>query len=74
MIDLEKLNEEDALVLRELISNHHRLTGSTVARSILDDFRSCLKFFVKVMPKEYKHILGKKNSGFNLSQDEVSDG
>jgi len=74
MIDLEKLNDEDILALRELASNHHRFTGSTVAKFVLDNFTSSLKYFIKVIPKEYKSIIGKKKSGFNISQDEVSDG
>ena len=62
MVDLDPLNEEDAIELHEMISNHHAYTKSLVARFVLDDFESQLKNFIKVFPKDYKKVLTSQKS------------
>ncbi|GAC1425363.1 MAG: glutamate synthase large subunit [Flavisolibacter sp.] len=57
MVDLEKMNSEDAIELKDLLENHFAYTGSTVARFVLDDFDNQLRNFVKVFPKDYKKVL-----------------
>ena len=58
LVDLEKVEaEEDAEELRELISEHHQRTGSTVADKVLSDWDNTLSQFVKVMPRDYKRVL-----------------
>ncbi|MEK6236822.1 MAG: glutamate synthase-related protein, partial [Planctomycetales bacterium] len=58
MVDLEKVeNQEDMDELKDLIEQHERYTGSTVARKILDDWAAALQQFVKVMPTDYKRVL-----------------
>ena len=47
----------DAERLRQLIETHARLTGSTKAQGILDDWAACLPKFRKVMPVEYRRAL-----------------
>ena len=47
----------DAERLRQLIANHARLTGSTKAQAILDDWAATLPKFRKVMPVEYRRAL-----------------
>ena len=47
----------DAERLRQLIANHARLTGSTKAQAILDDWDATLPKFRKVMPVEYRRAL-----------------
>ncbi|MGI3899114.1 MAG: glutamate synthase large subunit [Janthinobacterium lividum] len=47
----------DAERLRQLIANHARLTGSTKAQRILDDWEATLPKFRKVMPVEYRRAL-----------------
>jgi glutamate synthase (NADPH) large chain len=47
----------DAERLRQLISNHLELTGSTRAKLILDNWAEYLPKFVKVMPVEYRRAL-----------------
>jgi len=47
----------DILRLKSLIKNHLDYTGSTVAKSVLDDWESALGQFVKVMPTDYKRVL-----------------
>jgi glutamate synthase (NADPH/NADH) large chain len=59
MVELERVESDDDLAeLLEMIELHRRLTGSTVAAQILDDWprRACDEF-VKVMPIDYKRVL-----------------
>ncbi len=53
----EDPNRFDARRLKGLIENHHRYTGSTVAKDILDNWEACLSKFVKVMPVDYRRAL-----------------
>jgi glutamate synthase (NADPH/NADH) large chain len=57
MIDLDPLDQEDAIALQDLITKHHAYTNSTVAKFILKDWENQLRHFVKVFPKEYKAVL-----------------
>ena len=58
MVELEKVtDQEDIEELRSLIEEHGKLTGSTVAKVILDDWGNALNNFVKVMPTDYKRVL-----------------
>ena len=54
--DLER--ETDEVILKRLIENHFRYTGSFRARDILGNWQSARGFFVKVMPTEYRRALG----------------
>ena len=47
----------DAIRLRQLIENHLDYTGSTVAKSMLDDWDAWLPKFKKVMPVDYRRAL-----------------
>jgi glutamate synthase (NADPH/NADH) large chain len=62
------------LTLNDLLLNHHRNTGSPIAKTILDDFKTNLKRFVKVMPIEYKRILTRRAMAEEAELSEVSDG
>jgi glutamate synthase (NADPH/NADH) large chain len=62
MVDLETPGEEDIRVIRDMIGEHQRLTGSAVAKFILEDFESQLRNFVKVFPRDYRIALQKKGS------------
>ncbi|MFA5145887.1 MAG: glutamate synthase large subunit [Candidatus Omnitrophota bacterium] len=74
MVELEELSESDIETLRTLISNHHRYTGSAVAGKILDNFQYEVRAFIKVMPVEYKQVLGQRKSAGKPDLVEVSDG
>ena len=54
MSDMTRFDSER---LHQLISNHARLTGSARARAILEDWKSFLPKFRKVMPVEYRRAL-----------------
>ena len=48
---------EDINELRALIENHKKYTGSAVAENILNNWKTELTRFVKVMPTDYKRVL-----------------
>ncbi len=50
-------DQPDELLLRKLLEDHHRWTGSRRAREILDDWKNARGKFVKVFPNEYKRAL-----------------
>ncbi|MFA4984298.1 MAG: glutamate synthase large subunit [Candidatus Omnitrophota bacterium] len=74
MVVLEALNAEDEGVVRQLVSNHLRYTGSKTGRRILDNFSSDSRHFIKVMPLEYKRILENAKLEEKMGVGEVSDG
>jgi len=47
----------DELLLKKLIEDHHRWTGSLRARELLDSWAEARGKFVKVFPHEYKRVL-----------------
>ena len=57
MVDVRHLGQDDAVLLRRLIENHARYTGSARARQILENWDASLPKFVKVMPMEYRRAL-----------------
>jgi glutamate synthase (NADPH/NADH) large chain len=70
MVDLEQLpapgqtpaelrhrGEDDEALLKRLIENHARYTGSDVAKAILGNWQVARSMFVKVFPKEYRRAL-----------------
>jgi len=57
MILLEPLQIDDQNMLKNLIENHAKHTGSTVAINMLKTWPSTANDFIKVMPKDYKRVL-----------------
>jgi hypothetical protein len=55
-------SEADETLLKKLIEDHHRWTGSLRARDILDNWAKPRARFVKVFPHEYKRALGEMNA------------
>ena len=56
--DLWHLGECDEVMLKRLIENHSRHTGSRQARDLLADWTVSRERFFKVFPKEYRRALG----------------
>jgi glutamate synthase domain-containing protein 3 len=56
--DLWHHGKTDEAILRRLIENHARCTGSGRARQVLDNWASYRNRFVKVFPHEYRRALG----------------
>lgn len=50
--------ETDEAILRRLVENHFRYTGSVRARDLVSNWPSARSKFVKVMPVDYKRALG----------------
>lgn len=57
MVDLDPFNDDYENELKNYIQNHYELTGSQVAKCILDDWTNALNDFVLVIPTEYKLAL-----------------
>ena len=58
MVSLEKPDKpEDIETVRTLLENHVKYTASTVAKRILDDWDNQFRWFVKVMPNDYRRIM-----------------
>ncbi|MCK7460956.1 MAG: hypothetical protein MZU84_02240 [Sphingobacterium sp.] len=59
MVDLESVwIEKDRKPLREMLDSHFRYTNSQRAAMILDNWEAHLPLFVKVMPLDYRKVLG----------------
>jgi glutamate synthase (NADPH/NADH) large chain len=54
--------QADEALLKKLIEDHHKWTGSLRARQILDHWAESRARFVKVFPNEYKRALGELNA------------
>jgi len=74
MVELENLNESDFETIKNMLSDHYRHTKSGLAKEVLDDFKSKMREFIKVMPIEYKRILEGEALEKKLEVSEVSDG
>jgi glutamate synthase (NADPH) large chain len=74
MVVLEKINESDIETIKHLLANHHKYTQSLKAQQILGNFHKYVNFFIKVMPLEYKRILGESTVNKKLDLGEYSDG
>jgi glutamate synthase (NADPH/NADH) large chain len=57
MVDLDPVDEESSIILKDLIQQHYNTTQSTVAQFILSDFDNQLNNFIKVFPQDYKKVL-----------------
>ena len=60
MVGLEKLADAQEIAhVRQMVENHLKHTGSTVAKRVLDQWSTLLPKFVKIMPTDYKRALEK---------------
>ena len=60
--------QTDDAILRKLLEDHHRWTGSQRARDILDAWAASRAKFVKVFPHEYRRALGELNAAKETAQ------
>jgi glutamate synthase domain-containing protein 3 len=54
------LGRTDEQILKKLVEDHHRWTGSLRAREILDQWATARGKFVKVFPNEYRRALAER--------------
>lgn len=59
LVLLEPLTIEDSLTVKKMISRHSELTGSPVAKKIIDKWDEYKDKFVKVIPAEYEKVMNK---------------
>lgn len=62
------IDAADISELKSLIENHQSLTGSAVAKTILDNWSIELPNFVKVMPTDYKRVLAESAKKLRVSE------
>jgi len=62
MVELEDVDTEDMATLHHYIQRHQQYTGSNVAKNILENWDVTSKFFVKVMPTDYKKVLQERKN------------
>ncbi|HRH57153.1 MAG TPA: glutamate synthase-related protein, partial [Chitinophagales bacterium] len=62
MVALEDLDNEDVDTLKFYIERHYNYTKSDIAKNILDNWEVTSKFFVKVMPTDYKKVLAERKA------------
>ncbi|MFH0940385.1 MAG: glutamate synthase large subunit [Candidatus Omnitrophota bacterium] len=75
MVETSKVSDSgDIKTVRGLLEAHLRYTGSDVAKKILDNWDRELAKFVRVMPLEYKRVLGQAERKPIEVEVEASDG
>ena len=57
MVDLEEMDDDDAALVRELITRHVDHTTSPCGQRVLEGWTELRASFVKVMPRDYKRVL-----------------
>jgi glutamate synthase (NADPH) large chain len=60
LVDLEQMTEEDTEQLREMLVEHHRRTGSTVAERMLANWQEAAPQFTRVMSRQYKAVVAER--------------
>jgi len=61
LADMEAVTDpEDIALLKGLIEDHKKYTGSTPATEILGDWDAALKRFKKIMPRDYRRVLDER--------------
>ncbi len=64
--------QPDEAILKGLIERHFKHTGSTIARTLLDDWVNARTKFVKVFPTEYKRALGEMFAAASKAKEKVT--
>ena len=57
MVELQRLEPEDFTWLHDVVARHARLTGSTLAASVLSDWPRRSAQFTKIMARDYQRVL-----------------
>jgi glutamate synthase domain-containing protein 2/glutamate synthase domain-containing protein 1/glutamate synthase domain-containing protein 3 len=72
LVDLDPVEEADAIELRLLVHEHAERTGSPVARRLLAGWDAAPRRFVKVMPRDYKRVLAERAAAEEEATAEAS--
>ena len=65
-------DESDEVLLKRLLQDHNRWTGSKRARELLDNWGESRLKFVKVFPNEYKRALAERKERRELAATETT--
>ncbi|MEY3705040.1 MAG: hypothetical protein RLY29_412 [Actinomycetota bacterium] len=57
LVNIEDVPDSDNEKLRAIISKFYAETGSEIAHSLLDDWKTSIKRFKRVMPRDYARVL-----------------
>ena len=60
MVDLDPLNEDDYVTIKEQLNKHVSFTNSQLAIEYLDNWDEYRERFIKVIPRDYKEVLRKR--------------
>ena len=75
MVDLtDPLDDDDVALLQRLLKNHFNLTGSTRAKAVLDDWAKESRYFVKVMPTDYRRVVQAAKKGLPVGVEPAKNG
>jgi glutamate synthase domain-containing protein 3 len=73
MVYLEEVeDDEDKALLRRMLEDHYRYTGSANAERVLAAWDEMLPRFVKVMPRDFKRVLAERAA--RAAAEAVADG
>ncbi len=70
MIEFETLNNDDEIHVKQMVQKHFDYTNSSKAAFVLQEWDQAVNKFVKVIPKDYKHMLNMINSYIASGQSE----
>jgi glutamate synthase (NADPH/NADH) large chain len=71
MVLIEAPDGDDRLWLRDLLVRHQTETDSAVAERLLSNWESEARYFVKIMPTDYKRVLEAAAAARASGRDEV---
>jgi len=75
MVQVGKFDiNEDQIVLKNLIENHLKYTGSENAKRILSDWENNKTLFLKIMPIAYKNVLHKQGLALPREMERILNG
>lgn len=73
LVDIDPLETEDRTVLLEMLNKHLKLTRSSVAKTFLADLDNHLKQIIKVMPRDYKAALKRRQAVAQQATKELEE-
>jgi glutamate synthase (NADPH/NADH) large chain len=68
MVELEKMDDDDKVMVYDMIEKHFNYTRSDPADWVLENWRTASGMFVKVLPRDYKAVLLKTKSELVLEK------
>lgn len=72
MVEFDIFTESDWADLKQLITKHFKYTNSDLAYNILNDWSESSKYFVKVMPTDYKNALKRLKNENSITLETIA--